>query len=83
MGIRLSSIGGLTNSQKAGLDRAAQDKLLAKLSGMSINKPILTKVEEEKKAKKKAIEKRGYAKAQEKVKEAKAKTYKSEEKSSD
>lgn len=42
MGIRLSSSGGLTNSQKATCKNPADEtKLLDKLSGMSTNKPIL------------------------------------------
>lgn len=58
MGIRLSSSGGLTFSQKKGLDKAGQDKLLSKLSALSSNKPILEHVEEVKVARKKAAEER-------------------------
>ena len=72
MGIKLSSIGGLTSSQKAGKTPEEQTKLLGKLSDMSINKPILEKVEKEKKTKKEAVATTGYGRAVEKTK-----TYKS------
>ena len=68
MGIKLSSIGGLTASQKAGKTPEQQSKLLAKLSDMSINKPILEKVETEKKTKKEVASTKGYARAAEKIK---------------
>jgi len=42
MGIRLSKGGGLTFSQKKGLDKPKQATLLTKLSSLEINKPILT-----------------------------------------
>jgi len=72
MGIKLSSIGGLTASQKEGKTPEQQSKLLAKLSDMSINKPILATVEKEKKTKKETAATKGYARAAEKIK-----TYKS------
>ena len=58
----LSSNGGLTFSQKKGLDNVGQAKKLIELSKLSLNKPILERVahvaEERKKA---AIEKRNAA----------------------
>jgi len=46
MEIKLSSSGGLTYSQKVGLNAKQQEEKLKKLSQLDINKPILKKVAE-------------------------------------
>jgi DNA-binding transcriptional MerR regulator len=58
MGVKLSSSGGLTFSQKQGLTLAQQGELLKKLSKLDINKPILKKVEEQAQIRKENAEKR-------------------------
>ena len=52
MGIKLSSSGGLTFSQQKGLNNQGKAKKLVELSRLSINKPILERIEKEQKEKK-------------------------------
>jgi len=67
MGTKLSSSGGLTFSQKKGLDVKKQADLLGKLSKMEMNKPILTEVKRVKEEKKIEAQKRADTRASAKV----------------
>jgi len=67
MGIKLSSSGGLTFSQKRGKNAKQEEDLLGKLSKMEINKPILTEVKRVKEEKKIESQKRADARASAKV----------------
>jgi len=67
MGIKLSSSGGLTFSQKKAKNTKQQSELLGKLSKMEVNKPILAEVEKIKKEKRIEAEKRADVRASAKV----------------
>ena len=67
MGIKLSSSGGLTFSQKKAKNVKQQSELLGKLSKMEINKPILAEVERIKQEKRVEAQKRADARASAKV----------------
>ena len=67
MGIKLSSSGGLTFSQKQGRNVKQQSELLRKLSKMEMNKPILAEVERIKVEKRAEAQKRADVKASAKV----------------
>ena len=58
MGIKLSTQGILTNSQKKGLSKQDQVKLYEKLRKLDINKPILKAVAEAKSKRDEAAKKR-------------------------
>ena len=74
MGIRLSSSGGLTHSQKITCKNPAEEaKLLDKLSGISSNKPILVEIEKQKQVKAEKTKGRADVRASAKVKESKRK----------